>query len=88
MDKKIKAVVENHFDQIWRRCFRRDFVWKGQRFISYAKIEKIYIDKNLELAENDPDYKFQIESPCAVETYVEHYPEKKEILKKLYADGF
>lgn len=87
MGKKIKAVIENHFDQIWRRCFKRDFVWKGQRFISYAEIEKNYIDKNLELSENDPDYKFQIESPCAVETYLELCPEKRETLKSLYANG-
>ena len=85
--RKVVAVIENHFDQIWRRCFKRDLLWNGKNFISYAKIEGYYIDKNLELAEKIPDYKFQIENPCTVETYVERFPEKKEILKKLYADG-
>ena len=87
MDKKIKVVVENHFDQIWRRCFKRDFIWNGQRFISYAEIEKNYIDKNLELCDSVPDYRFQIESPCAVETYLELSPDKEELIKSLYAKG-
>ena len=85
--RKVVGVIENHFDQIWRRCFKRDIEYKGERFISYAEIEKNYIDKNLEFADNIPGYKFQIENPCAVETYVEAFPEKKSILKNLYKKG-
>ncbi len=85
--RKIVAVVENHFDQIWRRCFKRDLVWNGKNFVSYAKIQGYYIDKNLEFTEKFPGYKFQIETPCVVETFIERFPEKEEILKKLYADG-
>ncbi len=85
--RKVVGVIENHFDQIWRRCFKRDLVWKGKNFISYAEIEENYVNKNIEFAEKFPDYKFQIETPCAVETFIERCPEKEKTIKKLYADG-
>ena len=85
--RKIIAVVENHFDQIWRRRFKGDVVDKGRNVVSYSKIEKYFIDENIRLAQMFDGYKFQIESPCAVETYIEGSPENKEIIKKLYADG-
>lgn len=87
MKRKIVAVVENHFDQIWRRCFKRDMVHKGRNFISYAQIEELYVDENLRLAQMLPDYKFQIETPCAVETYLERHPKKKAQIKALYDQG-
>ncbi len=87
MKRKIVAVIENHFDQIWRRCFKRDVVRKGKNMVSYEKIERYYIDENIRLAGLYPTYKFQIESPCAVETYVEAFPEKKALIKDLYARG-
>lgn len=87
MKRKIVAVVENHFDPIWRRRFRSDFVHNGVNYISYDKIEQYYIDENIRLAEEIPGYKFQIENPCVIENYVARFPEKKAVLKKLYADG-
>ena len=62
--RKIVAVIENHFDQIWRRCLHSDFVHKGQNFVSYEKIQQYYIDENLRLVKENPNYKFQIETPC------------------------
>ena len=74
MKRKIVAVVENHFDQIWRRCFSHDLVFNGQNFVSYEKIEGYYIDENLRLAKKLPGYKFQIETPCVVENYLRRFP--------------
>ena len=87
MSRKIVCVVENHFDQIWRRRFRRSFEFKGVNYIPYAKIEQYFIDENLKLAEKYPDYKFQIENICGVETYFENCPENEPIIRKLYKEG-
>ena len=85
--RKIVAVIENHFDQIWRRCLHSDFVHKGQNFVSYEKIEQYYIDENLRLVKENPNYKFQIETPCVVETYLNRFPEREEEIRKLYEEG-
>ncbi len=87
MKRKIVAVVENHFDQLWRRCFERDFQSKGKNYVSYSKIQQYYIEENLKLCEKYPEYKFQIETPCAVETYLKSFPEQREKLKELYSQG-
>ena len=87
MKRRIVAVIENHFDQIWRRCFRRDLVYKGQNFVSYEKIEGYYIDENLRLVKELPDYKFQIETPCVVENYLSRFPEREQELLALYQKG-
>ncbi|MBQ8717077.1 MAG: hypothetical protein IJY43_04455, partial [Clostridia bacterium] len=87
MKRRIVAVIENHFDQIWRRCFRRDLVYKGQNFVSYEKIEGYYIDENLRLVKELPDYKFQIESPCVAENYLSRFPEREQELLALYQKG-
>ena len=85
--RKLVCVVENHFDQIWRRCFKRNIEWNGINYIPYAKIEQYYVDENLKLAEKYPDYKFQIENICAVETYLESCPENEPVIRELYKKG-
>jgi len=87
MKRKITVVLENHFDQIWRRCYKRDIQWQGQNFVSYEKLHKYYIEKHLEICDKNPGYKFQIETPNVLENYLRNHPEKEETIKKLYADG-
>lgn len=87
MEKKLTAVVENHFDQIWRRCFHRDIVHRGECFISYEKIQQYYIDKNLEMARKNEEHRFQIESPSVVENYLRRFPEREAEIRALYAKG-
>lgn len=82
--EKILAILENHFDQVWRRCFKRDFENDGNTYISYEKIEKMYIDRCIEIAQKHPEFKFQIETAVVVDTYIKNNPEKKDILRKLY----
>lgn len=82
--EKILAILENHFDQVWRRCFKRDFENDGNTYISYEKIEKMYIDRCIEIAQKHPEFKFQIETAVVVDTYIKNNPEKKDILRELY----
>ena len=74
--EKILAILENHFDQVWRRCFKRDFENDGNTYISYEKIEKMYIDRCIEIAQKHPEFKFQIETAVVVDTYIKNNPEK------------
>ena len=87
MKRKITAVLENHFDQIWRRCFRKDICWHGENFISYEKLHKYYIEAHLDLAKKIPGYKFQIETPNVLENYLESHPQRWEELRRGYAEG-
>ena len=87
MKRKITVVLEDHFDQIWRRCYKKDISWQGQNFVSYEKIHQYYIEKHLEILEQNPGYKFQIETPNVLENYLRNHPENYEKIKKLYAEG-
>ena len=43
MKKKVFIIIHEHFDIMWRRCFDRDFQYKGKNYISYADLEAYYI---------------------------------------------
>ncbi len=85
--KRIKAIVCDHMDLTWRRPFDRDMFFKGQNFVSYAKLEEYYILDNIKLARKYPQYKFTIESNEVVRKFLERNPMYKDELKKLYAEG-
>ena len=85
--KKIKAIVCDHMDLTWRRPFDRDMVFKGQNYVSYAKLEEYYILDNIKLARKYPKYKFVIESNEVVRKFLERNPMYEDELKKLYAEG-
>ncbi len=76
-----------HFDPTWRRCFDRRFEYNGLTFASYADIEGWHIDDNLAIAEANPEYRFDIESPIVVRKYLEHHPEKLQQLQTLAREG-
>ena len=85
--KKIKAIVCDHMDLTWRRPFNKDFVFKGENFVSYAKLEEYYILDNIKLARENDNYKFVIESVEVVRNFLDRNPMYKDELKKLYEDG-
>lgn len=82
--EKIIVTLENHFDQVWRRCFKRNIENDGYTYISYEKIEEMYIDRCIEIAEKRPEFKFQIETAVVIDNYLHNHPEKKEVLRRLY----
>ena len=85
--KRIKAIVCDHMDLTWRRPFDRNMFFKGQNFVSYAKLEEYYILDNIRLARKYPQYKFTIESNEVVRKFLERNPMYKDELKELYAEG-
>jgi alpha-mannosidase len=79
--------INNHFDPMWRRCWDRRFTFKGNTFISYADIEEYYLLDNLELARQNPGYKFEAEFSLVVQKFLERHPELLGELQQLSRDG-
>ena len=88
--KKIYIISKEHFDIVWRRCFDRNFEFKGQNYVSYADLQEYYIKDNIELYKKYPSYNFEIESVAVVKKFLERNPDYEEILneyikkKKIY----
>lgn len=85
--KKLFIYVTEHADLVWRRCFDRDFTFKGRNFISYADIEGYYIKDNIELCKKHKEYCFTVESPAMLKKFLEKNPNYKDEVKNLISDG-
>lgn len=85
--KKVFIWATEHADLVWRRCFDRDFVYKGQNFVSYADLEGFFIMDNVELAEKNEEYRFTVESVAMLKKFLEHHPEYEEKIDRLIKNG-
>ena len=61
MKKKLFICIKEHMDPLWRRCFDRDILYKGQLFVPYSDLEAFYIEDNLKFCKK---YPFYIECIC------------------------
>lgn len=84
MKRKIFIYVTEHCDLMWRRCFDRDFTFKGQNFVSYSDLEAYYIIENMKLCDKYAQYHFTIESPAMLKKFLEKYPEYEDKIKFLF----
>lgn len=87
MKKKLFIWATEHADLVWRRCFDRDFTFKGQNFVSYADLEGYFIIDNIKLCEENENYKFTIESVAMLKKFLEHHPEYDEKISCLIKKG-
>lgn len=85
--KKLLVLVNNHFDLLWRRCWRRRFSFAGRSFASYSEIEDLYLRDNLNLAERVANYKFEVESAAVLRNSLARHPEWKEKFVRLAREG-
>ena len=85
--KKLFVWATEHCDLVWRRCFDRDFTYNGQNFVSYADLESYYIIDNIKLCEENPKYKFTVESPAMLKKFLEHHSEYEPKIKALIKNG-
>jgi len=76
----------NHFDPIWRRCWDRDFVDAGRRFVSYRGLEEAWIDDAIATTRDGVSC-FMVECSWVLRHYLERHPEKLNVLKNLVAEG-
>jgi alpha-mannosidase len=79
--------INNHFDPTWRRCWDRQFEYKGDTFVSYADLEEYYLLDNLKLAASHPEYKFEAEFSLVVQKFLERHPERLAELRDLVRAG-
>ncbi|MFM2091393.1 MAG: hypothetical protein RLZZ127_1882 [Planctomycetota bacterium] len=87
MKPVLRVVHNNHFDLTWRRCAWRRFTDQGRRFASYAEIQEWYVAAHLELCDQDPGWRFDIESPAVARTVLARRPEWRDRLRALAAAG-
>lgn len=87
MKKKLFIWATEHADLVWRRCFDRDFTYKGQSFVSYADLEGYFIIDNIKLCEENENYRFTVESVAMLRKFLEHNPEYEEKVKSLIEKG-
>lgn len=85
--KRLLVLVNNHFDLLWRRCWRRPFFFQGRTFASYSEIQDLYLRDNLALAEKLEAYKFEVESVAILRSCLTRHPEWKERLVRLAGEG-
>lgn len=71
---------------MWRRCFDRDFEFKGENYISYAELEGFYIIDNINLCDKYPYYKFTVESVSVLRKFLEHHPEYEDKINELFKE--
>ncbi len=76
MQKQIYIIPFAHLDLFWAGT-RQQCLSRGDRIINTA----------LALLEKYPDYRFMIESTAFLESFLNHYPGKKEIIQKFAAEG-
>ena len=74
MKKRIDILLCNHFDLTWRRCFLNPLFWQGKTWIPYARIQEFYIKRCLAMCEKDETFRFNVESPAVLRTYLEKHP--------------
>ncbi len=87
MKKKIFIYATEHADLVWRRCFDRDFTFKGQNFVSYSDLEGYFIIDNIKLCEENENFKFTIESVAMLKKFLEKNPDYEGKVKELFEKG-
>lgn len=81
------VIFSQHFDLMWRRCFWRDFIDKGDNYVSYADLQAFYIIDHIALCEAHSEHKFVIESVAVLREFLRTYPEYRETVQKLFDTG-
>jgi alpha-mannosidase len=76
MKHEVFVIHANHMDLIWKRP------WDD-----YIEIECDIINKALDMIERQKEFYFFIEQTAVLETYLEWYPDKEDILKKYLNEG-
>lgn len=85
--KNIIIYVRNHFDLMWRRAFRREIYDNGKYYVSYAKLQELYIEKNLQFCREYPEYQFSVECPAVLRQYLRANPERLQEVRSLAQEG-
>lgn len=83
---RVYVVLHNHFDPIWRRCWDRDFTYRGRCYRSYAVLEDVIITRWLDMARKDP-VTISEGQAAVLRKYIERHPERLAEIRELVAEG-
>jgi len=87
MKKKLFICIKEHMDPLWRRCFDRDILYKGQLFVPYSDLEAFYIEDNLKFCKKYPFYRFELESVLVLKKFLEKHPEYEQDIAHFIENG-
>ena len=76
----------NHFDPTWRRCWDRDFMDEGRRFVSYRAIEERWIADAIATCADGVGC-FMVECSWVLRHYLERHPEHVDVVRSLAREG-
>lgn len=80
--RDLPVFVINHQDLTWRRCFDRPLEHRGESYVPYAHLQKLYILENLRLLDKYPEYRFSIECVATLRHFLKSFPEYKDTVKE------
>ena len=85
--RDLPVVVINHQDLTWRRCFDRPLSHRGESYVPYSHLQKLYITENLRLLEKHPEYRFSVECVATLRHFLKSNPEYKEKIQGYLDEG-
>ena len=82
MKKKIIIIPHNHFDVVWRRCFKEKSEYEHLTITPYSEIERVCFDRWM-----DYDQTITEGQAAIVRNYMEENPQRIEPLKEMARSG-
>ena len=82
----IYSFLRNHFDLVWRRCWRKAYVHEGLTYQPYSRIQRAVTDRMLDMAEKKSAV-VELEQSLSLRDYLHHRKGASKRLRRLAADG-
>ena len=85
MSHVIYVHQHNHFDPTWRRCWQRNFDYRGKRYVSYSDLEERYFELWLENAKRGGVF---VEGQAVIiREFLRRNPDRLEEMRGLVKSG-
>jgi alpha-mannosidase len=82
----LSVYYQNHFDLVWRRCWKRSYEHLGLVYRGYADVEEAFITRALKLAV-EQGAAFQLEQALSLREYLRRHPDTLPVFKRLAREG-
>lgn len=82
----VYSFLRNHFDLVWRRCWRKTYEHEGLVYQPYSRIQRAVIDRMLDMAEKKGAV-VEIEQTLSLRDYLDHRKGAGDRIRRLAADG-
>ena len=82
----VYSFLRNHFDLVWRRCWRTPYEHEGLVYQPYSRVQRAVTDRMLDLAESKGAV-VELEQALSLRDYLAHRRGARKRLRRLAADG-